>query len=493
MTITQSELIDEEIAILGQFRDHMRARAKTDLLSFISCINQKFQINWHHRIIADRLSKLRYQKSQRLMIFVQPQTGKSEIVSRALPAWLLGINPDLRVIVASYASDLAVSFNRDTQKIIDGAEYESIFPNTMLNGRRNVTGKSYKRTSDFFEIVDHKGYLFSVGVGGATTGKAADVFIVDDPIKDWKQAYSPTYRESIMDWYNSVALTRMSLNGHVVIMHTRWHEADLAGQLLQKMKDEPDATRWEVISLPATGLPAAEYRHPKDLREFGEPLWPSFKGDAAALAKLKIDVGEKVWSSLYQQSPTIEGGNIIKAEWIHYYTELPFQKVNLRHHNTIQSWDLSFKETGTSYVVCLVIVFWEGFFYVIDCYRKKAGFVETLEAVQAMRKKYPHSCVLIEDKANGAAIMDSLKTKIPGIIAVEPDASKDERLQVVAPFFERGEVLFPFNAPWTKDLVHELQAFPNAPNDDTVDAISQGLRHFNEQQGIRHLKATSKW
>jgi predicted phage terminase large subunit-like protein len=362
-----------------------------------------------------------------------------------------------------------------------------------MNGRRNVTGKSWKRTSDFFETVGHGGYLYSVGVGGATTGRAADIFIVDDPIKDMKQAYSPTYRKGIMDWYNSVALTRMSLDGHIVIMHTRWHQDDLAGQLLKKMKEEGDSTQWEVISIPATGMPNAEYRHPLDKREQGEALWPAFKGNEETLAKLRVDVGEKTWSSLYQQSPTIEGGNIIKDEWIHYYTELPFRVKDMRHHNTVCSWDMSFKATGGSFVVCLVIVLWEEHFYVVDCHHKKIGFADTLEAVQDMKKKYPFSTIIIEDKANGTGVIDMLKKKIPGIIAIEPDASKDERLEIVSPLFKESRVLFPFNASWTKEVIDELQSFPNGTNDDIVDAISQGLRHFNVQKGIRHLKASTKW
>jgi predicted phage terminase large subunit-like protein len=426
------------------------------------------------------------------MIFVQPQVGKSEIVSRMFPAWMLGIDPSLRIILASYSADLATGFNRDCQKIIDSEDYSKIFPDTFMNGRRNVTGRSWKRTSDYFETVGHGGYLYSVGTGGSTTGKSADIFIVDDPIKDMKQAYSSTYRAAIIDWYNSVALTRMSLNGHIIIMHTRWHEKDLAGQLIEKMKEDPLSTQWEIISLPTLAHSANEYKHPEDPRNDGEPLWPSWKGDVNMLRQLRTDVGEKTWSSLYQQSPTVEGGNIIKTGWLKYWQKLPFDPTGVQPNKIIQSWDLTFKSTGSSYVVGVVIVKHDADFYIIDFYRAKADIVTTIEAIKGMTKKYPFSSILIEDKANGPAVLSILKKELSRMIPVRPTAGKDERLHVIAPLFEAGNVLLPMHSPWTREVTHELEAFPNSANDDIVDAISQGLQHWNTLSGTRRLEAMSR-
>lgn len=417
-----------------------------------------------------------------------PQFGKSEIVSRHLPAWLLGHDTTKKIILASYSSHLADTFNRSCQKIMKHENYYEVFPTRVQ--RKYLKRK--KETQNFIET-DFGGYLYSVGVGGSTTGRAADVIIIDDPIKDHSDASSPTMRRRRMEWFNSVAQTRLSKDGHIILMHTRWHEADLAGELLSESELDPDATKWEVISLPALGNPQSIYKHPLDLRDKGDPLWPEMKGGRDKMEQIKRDVGERTWAALYQQSPMVDGGNIIKSNWIHFYSELPFKAVNLRHHNSVISWDMSFKDTGSSFVVGVCIVQWEQHFYVMDLFRRKVDIVDTMSAVNVMHKRFPFATILIEDKANGPAVMSLLKKSIPGIISVSPDASKDERLHAVAPLFEQGLVHFPMNAVWTKDAVHELQSFPNSANDDIVDAISQGLRHFSAQRGIQHLKASTKW
>lgn len=482
----------DEIELLRQMQNHVKAKARKSLLHFMLATNKNYQVNWHHKLLCDRLSKLKDQKRQRIMIFQPPQTGKSEIVSRNLPAWLLGTNPDLRIILASYSADLATGFNRDNQKIMMSEEYQDIFPGTALNTKRVVTGNNPKRTANFFEIVGRGGYVFSVGVGGSTTGKSADVFVIDDPIKDWKQAYSATQRKAVIDWYNSVAQTRMSLDGHIIVMNTRWHEADIAGYLLDQAEKDPEATQWEVISLPMLGDVDSKYRHPKDEREQGEPLWPEFKGGRETMLEIRKSVGEMVWAALFQQTPRIEGGNIIKAQWIQYYNALPFDLKKIPGHRITQSWDLTFKETGTSYVVGVVIANVGADFYVIDFWRRKADIVTTLDAIKKMQSKYPLSSILIEDKANGPAVISILKKSVSRIIPVRPTAGKDERLHTVAPLFEAGNVYLPQNAPYTSEIINELQTFPNSTNDDIVDALSQGLNHYSKLSGTRHLEAMTR-
>jgi len=478
-----------EMEIYEALFDDLKGLAKDNLLAFATYINKHYSINWHHRVICERLSRLPYEKQKRIMIFMPPQTGKSEIVSRTLPAWMLGRNPDLRIILASYSADLAMGFCRDVQRILCSDTYDDIFPGTSISHKNVVKSGGYKRTANHFEIIDARGSMFSVGVGGSTTGKSADIFIIDDPFKDLQQAYSQTTRARVIDWYNSVAQTRLTLNGHIIIMHTRWHEADLAGYLLSEAQRDAKATQWEVISIPAIGVEHNPFKHPSDKRREGDPLWPEFKGDIDYLETVRKSVGEKVWSALYQQSPTIEGGNIIKEAWLKYYSSLPFDISSKRANDLIQSWDLTFKETGSSYVVGIVIAKHGADFYIIDCYRKKADIVQTMEAIKAMTTKYPDTSILIEDKANGPAVISMLKSQISRVIPVRPESGKDERLHVVAPLFEAGNVHFPSFAPWIKEVIHELQSFPNGANDDIVDAISQGLQHWNKLTGLRRLQA----
>ena len=485
---------DLELELVSRFRSHIYARARQSLLAFNMAVNPRYQVNWHHRALCNRLSKLTTQKKQRLMIFMPPQTGKSEIVSRSLPTWLLGNNPDIRIILASYSSELATSFNRDAQKIMMGDEYDLIFPDSKLNHKRTVTGHQFKRTANYFEIVDRRGYLFSVGVGGSTTGKAADVFIIDDPFKDLKQAYSPTTRAAVIDWFNGVAQTRMTLDGHIIIMHTRWHRGDLAGHLLEYAKTDPMATQWEVISIPATGVPDSEYRYELDNRGKGEPLWPSFKGDIDYLNTVRASVGEKVWTALYQQNPTVEGGNIIKHEWIRYYHELPVKPKDMISYNLVQSWDLQFKETGLSYTVGVTFYKHGSQFYLLDIYRKRADIVETQKAIKEMAERWPKcTTILIEDKANGPAILSLMSKKVSGMIPVKASTSKDERLHVVAPLFEAGNIFIPANHPMTGIIIDELTNFPVSQNDDIVDAISQALTRFTELKGLRALEGGTRW
>lgn len=460
-------------------------RARKSLIDFIVEIcedqNREYLINWHHDEICYQLEKILTHKKIRQMIWVPPQYGKSEIVSRFLPAWILGNDPTKKIILSSYSASLAESFNIDTQRIIDTEAYRKIFPETQFS-RKNV------RQS----LTKEGGYLYAIGVGGTTTGKRADVFICDDPVKDLKDALSATQRKAKIDWFNSVAQTRCSLNAAIIVMHTRWHQEDLAGYLIQKSKTEEKASKYDVICFPAAYDPNHEFASPLDHRtKKGEALWPEFKGDQEELEVIKTDVGSYTWGALFQQSPKVEGGNIIKDEWISYYNTLPHDDKNKAHY--IGSWDLTFKETGTSYVVGLVMKKQGANFYIVDIVRGKFDFVETAKQLEAMVRRNPDCRQwLIEKAANGEAILAFLKNRVSGLKGIKPTVSKDERLHSVVPFFEAGNVHIPANHPLTKTIVEELTTFPNASNDDIVDAVSMALNNFTKLSGLRHLRAGVK-
>jgi len=480
-------------------RKDKRDRGQDCLLSFIEYVKDDYVASWHHKALCDRLSKLKHEKSKRLIISVPPQRGKSEIVSRKLGIWWLGNFPKAKIIMASYSAELSNSFNRDAQKTIGEDSYRDIFPDM-------VTGHDDRRlTLRGNELETSKGgRLYSVGVGGTTTGKSAGsvgkdaeagLFIIDDPIKDLKEAFSETTRESVKQWYQAVVSTRIHGYSHVIVMHTRWHSDDLTGWLLENDKDDT----WEVLSFPELGYDP-DYPNEYDPRtSLDEPLWPSEKGDYDALMKVKADVGEYVWAALFQNKPRIEGGNIIKDHWIKYYTSLPFEPRNLRSSHFVQGWDLTFKETTKgSFVVGATFIRWEGDFYLVDFYRDRVDIVDTMDAMESMAKRWP-KCrqILVEEKANGSAILSLLRKKVKGMIPVLPRGSKDERLVQVAPIFESGRVFLPSVANYGKhgridDIVNELTAFPSAPNDDIVDCFSMILDRFGELKGKRHLEAMAK-
>lgn len=297
--------------------DGIRAhRAKTTMLGFVQYMRPGYMVGLHHKAICKKLDDFRAGKIRRLMIFVPPQHGKSELSSRYFPAWMLGHNPNLKVALASYSPDLASSFNSDCQRIIDTDTYRKLFPKTTLAGAGDFWGgklKGYRRNTEIFEIVGHKGYFKSVGVNTGLTGKTVDLGIIDDPVKDRVEAENPDAREALWTWYNDVFMSRLNNNSQQLILLTRWHEDDLAGRLLKKDAERVargENALWEVVSFPAIkeGPPTVI-----DPRNPGEALWPEMHNEAN-LAEKRENADERTWQSLYQQQPVSKSGNIIKTD-----------------------------------------------------------------------------------------------------------------------------------------------------------------------------------
>jgi len=245
---------------------------------------------------------------KRLMIFCPPQHGKSELVSRNLPAYLLGKNPRSKIVVASYSSDLSSTFNRDCQRIIESEKYHDVFPETTLNKSAVVSQTGWLRNSDIFQTVGFGGFFKAVGVGGALTGTTADFAIIDDPVKDSIEAMSATYQVRNWNWYNDVLYTRIHNNTGILITQTRWDVNDLSGLLLKQM-NEANGEKWTVVLLPAIKI---NNDNPDDPREIGEALWPSRHN----LEKLETVRNQSIrtFQSLYQQNPqpTQAGGEFYK-------------------------------------------------------------------------------------------------------------------------------------------------------------------------------------
>jgi hypothetical protein len=242
----------------------------------------------------------------RLMIFCPPRHGKSELVSRRLPAYILGRNPDAPIITASYGADLARRMNRDVQRIIDSPSYQEIFPQTRLFGKniRTLAGGSWLRNSDEFEIVEYSGYYRGAGVGGAITGMGMMYGIIDDPVKNRQDASSATIRQGLWDWYVSTFRTRLAPGGGILITVTTWHEDGLEARLLKLAESSPNADQWTVIRLPAIAEePVASY----DIRQPGEALWPG-RYDNDELESTRLTLGSYEWNALYQQRPNPDSG-----------------------------------------------------------------------------------------------------------------------------------------------------------------------------------------
>ncbi len=278
------------------------------------------------------------------MVFMPPQHGKSELVSRKLPAYILGKFPKKKVVLASYSSDLSSSFNRDCQRTIDSEEYRDVFPGTRLNGSNIVTvSKSWLRNSEIFEIVGEGGFLKTTGVGGALTGTAADFAIIDDPVKDSIEATSATYQLRNWNWYNDVLYTRIHNDTGILITQTRWNIKDLSGLLLTKMQEE-GGEQWTVICLPAIRI---DNLTPEDPREIGEELWPKRHNLEKLMMVQKQSL--RTFQSLYQQNPqpVQAGGEFYKQFNIAKHTRRLEYDVNYPLH-------LSFDFNVNPYMTCTV-------------------------------------------------------------------------------------------------------------------------------------------
>lgn len=284
--------------------------ARRNLIDFVEYIKPDYQANWHHRILTDHLQKFIEGKIKRLMVFMPPQHGKSELVSRNLPAFILGRNPKAKIVLASYSADLSSSFNRDCQRIIDGERYKDVFPDTRLNSSNVVTVAkgSWLRNSYIFETVDQGGFLKTVGVGGSLTGTPADFAIIDDPVKDSIEAMSPTYQQRNWNWFNDVLYTRIHNGTSILITQTRWDVNDLSGMLLKQA--EQGGEQWAVLTLPGIKTPGG---HPDDPRQIGEALWP----ERHSLEKMEQVRARSIrtFEALYQQNPrpVMAGGEFWKS------------------------------------------------------------------------------------------------------------------------------------------------------------------------------------
>ena len=419
----------------------------------------------HLELICAELEAIERGDNDSLILTMPPRHGKSMSVTETFPTWFLGRNPKKRVIEVSYSDSLARNFGDKCRRKMEEFGLE-IF-GVELDRRR-------ADKSDW-GIEGHAGGMVAAGIGGSVTGKGADLLIIDDPIKNRLEANSETYRERVWSEWQSTLATRLHPGGRVVVVLTRWHEDDLAGRLIAA---EPG--RWKILNLPAI----ADEDDPLG-REPGTALWPA-RYDEKALARVKVTVGSRDWEALYQGRPSPAEGEVWKRDWWQYYRQAP-----ARFDEVIQSWDCAFKDTSKSdYVVGQVWGRKGANKYLLDQVRARMDIVATMQAMTVLSAKWPKArAKLVEDKANGTAVIRMLKDKIPGLIAVNPDGGKEVRAQAVAPDIEAGNVFLPENAPWVHDFVTECAAFPSGAHDDQVDSASQALNRLSKRTYAKALGA----
>lgn len=455
---------------LADYAEHMSA--DTDLS----------WLPYNHLVyICEKVEEAVRKGNGRIIINMPPRHGKSETLSKWLPRWFLDWNPDKKVILASYAAELARGFGRAVRDYFQDDRTDTW-----------TTVRADKDAADEWETPQGGG-MTTAGLDGGITGKGGHLIIVDDPIKNWQEAESPTRREHIKNWWDSTLWTRKEPGCTVIVIQTRWHEDDLSGWLLNEEERE-DWEDWTVIKLPALCEEVDEETGVDELgRSEGEALCPE-RFTAEELEKEKRR-NEQVWAGLFQQRPAPLEGGIIKRDWIQHYQKLPDDPLTYW-----QSWDFTFKDTGTSWIVGQLWGQLKANFYLVDQVRFKADFVKAKEAMRLKGIRNPSlpslwhraRLKLVEDKANGPAIISSLKNEVPGIVPVSPKGSKKARLSAVAPFFEAKNVWLPpkSQAKWIRGFIEEITTYPGAANDDQVDACSQALsRGTDSVAAARRLAA----
>lgn len=447
-----------------------RRRARSSLLEFTRYTKPNYQVNWHHELLCRYLDRFVRGEIKRLAVFMPPRHGKSELVSRRLPAYIFGVNPNARIIACSYTADLASRMNRDVQRVLDNPEYNRLFPDTRLWGKniRTVADGSYLRNNDIFEIVGHQGYYRSAGIGGGITGMGMDFGIIDDPLKDRKSADSPTIRRSQLDWYWSTFYTRLEKGGAILLTMTRWHTHDLAGELLRAMSESDSADQWEVLMLP--GL-AGHTHHPDDPRVPGAPLWPD-KYSRDFLERLR---GQNAYEfeALYQQSPKSAGGGLFDTTKIEIVdTSPPCRRV-------VRFYDLAVTaKASADFTAGLKLgVTDDERFVVLDVWRAQKELPDVQEAIiQNARVDGAEVPIRLEAEKAGIVQLQFLlrdaRTRAYTIDAKPPKGDKFTRAGPVATRVNNGRVLL-VRAPWNRTFLDELAFFgPSAEHDDQVDALS---------------------
>ncbi len=435
--------------------------------------------------------------SRQLLVAMPPRAGKSTLSSMYLPAWLLRRHPEWSIGLVSHDGDFATSWGRKVRSVIESHQ-------TTL-GIKLAPGVG---AASEWETTAGGGVL-ARGIGGSITGRGFKVLVCDDVVKGIVDAHSPRVREMVWDRWRSDIYTRLEPPYLLVVIGTRWHEDDFIGRLLST-DYEGDPRDWEVISFPAIA-------EADDVlgRSPGSPLYSPLldETEAQALqrwATAKETVGTYTWAALYQQRPSPPTGAIFDTGWLRFWTTDPAKVQrsaeitgdptrlvllpSLRGGRWLDSWDMAFKATTTSdWVVgqrwCKV----GPYRYLIDQQRDRLSFTETVAAMRAwvsptldLRNQLVHER-LVEEKANGSAVIDTLRAEVSGIVAINPQVGKEGRARAITPEFESGHVYFPHPSEpgydWVDDLLSELRAFPNDQHDDQVDALTQALLRLRDIQG----------
>ena len=447
--------------------------AKTDFMAFVHKVWPSFIDGAHHAKMARAFERVARGECKRLIINMPPRHTKSEFASYLLPAWFLGNFPHKKVIQTSHTAELAVGFGRKVRNLVDSDIYKDVFTETSLQSDSKAAGRwNTSKGGDYFAI----------GVGGAVTGKGADILIIDDPHSEQEAALAevnPEIYDKTYEWYTSGPRQRLQPGGSIIIVMTRWSKKDLTGQVL-KAAAQRDGDEWEVIEFPAI-LPS------------GNPLWPEF-WSIKELQALKNELPNQKWMAQYMQNPTSESAAIIKREWWQEWEEdnppqcefvlqswdTAFEKHNRADYSACTTWGVFYQEDASGIMQANIIL--------LNAFRKRMEFPELKKKAIEECKEWEPDSIIIEKKATGAPLIYEMRSMGIPVQEFTPGKGNDKisRLNAVSDIFASGRVWVP-NTHWAEEVVDEVASFPGGEHDDYVDSVSLALMRFRKGGYIRSV------
>ena len=448
----------EAVALLAKYDQiEKQEECQKDFIKFVKSQWPDFIEGRHHKIIGEKFNKIAQGKLKRLIVCLPPRHTKSEFASTFFPAWMMGLRGNLKIIQTTHTAELAVRFGRRVRNIIDSDDYQNVFPNLSLEADNKSAGRW---------TTNQGGESFYAGVGGAITGRGADLLIIDDPVSE-QDALSPTAMDGVYEWYTSGPRQRLQPGGIIVIVMTRWSTKDLVGKVLKKQGDDY-ADQWEVIEFPAI------------MPESDTPLWPEFwKKEELLSVKASLPVSK--WNAQWMQNPTAEEGSIVKREWWRRWeTDVP------AYSYVIQSYDTAFSKKETADYSAITT--WAVFEYLdqeqiilLDAKRVRLDFPELKKLAWEEYKYWEPDCILIEAKASGTPLTQELRRMGIPVTAYTPSRGQEKiaRMNSVAPIFESGMVWCP-DQDFADEVVEEMASFPYGDHDDYCDSSTMALMRFRQ-------------
>ena len=446
--------------------------SREDFLTFVKKMWPAFIGGKHHEIMADAFERVANGDLKRLIINMPPRHTKSEFASFLFPAWFLGRYPEKKIIQTAHTAELAVGFGRKVRNLIGQEDFQQVFPGIELSSDSKAAGRWN---------TNKRGDNFAIGVGGAVTGKGADVLIIDDPHSEQEAAlgaYNPEVYDKVYEWYTSGPRQRLQPGGSIIIVMTRWSTRDLTGKIIKSVTQREGVDDWEIIELPAI-MPS------------GDPLWPEF-WPLDQLEALRAELPVSKWSAQYQQDPTSEEGALIKREWWQEWEKDDPPACEA----IIQSWDTAFLKTQRAdYSACTT---WGVFQHpnesgdlqpnliLLDAYKEKLEFPELKRAAYDKYWEFEPDQMIVEAKASGSPLIFELRAMGIPVTEFTPSRGQDKiaRVNAVSDLFASGVIWCP-PTRWADEVIEECAAFPAGDNDDLVDSTTQALLRFRQGGWIR--------